>query len=118
MVKELLFSITANDCYWSYTKGTGSGGQKKNKTSSAVHCTHIDSGAHAFSQDGRSQLHNRQDAFKKMVNSQKFQNWLKLEVAKKHKEYVDINEVVEEQMKHIRVEIKQDGKWVEWKENE
>ena len=29
--KELLFSVTAADCDWSYTKGTGAGGQKKTK---------------------------------------------------------------------------------------
>ena len=27
--KKLLFSITAKDCEWSYTKGSGNGGQKK-----------------------------------------------------------------------------------------
>ena len=44
--RQLLFSVTANDCDWSYTRGTGNGGQKKNKTNSAVHCKHRASGAH------------------------------------------------------------------------
>ena len=58
-----LFSVTAQDCEWSYTRGTGAGGQKRNKTSSAVHCTHRASGAHGYSESSRSQLDNRRDAF-------------------------------------------------------
>lgn len=46
--KQLLFSVTAKDCEWSYTRGTGAGGQKKNKTSSAVHCSHKQSKAHGY----------------------------------------------------------------------
>lgn len=113
MARELLFSVTADDCDWSYTKGTGSGGQKKNKTSSAVHCIHKASGAHAFSQDGRSQLHNRQDAFRKMAETKEFQNWHKIECAKRSKNYVDIDKVIDEQMKHIKLEVKVKGQWKE-----
>ena len=111
--KELLFSVTAKDCEWIYTKGSGAGGQKRNKTSSAVHCFHRPSGAHGYSEDGRSQLHNRQDAFKKMAESKQFQTWNKVEAARISGKLADINSVVEEQMKHIKLEIKQNGKWLE-----
>nr|WP_298657373.1 peptide chain release factor-like protein [uncultured Flavobacterium sp.] len=66
--KELLFSVTKEDCDWSYTKGTGSGGQKRNKTSSAVHCTHRESGAKGYSEASRSQLDNKRDAFLKGIS--------------------------------------------------
>ena len=75
MSKELLFSVTASDCDWSYTKGTGAGGQKRNKTSSAVHCTHRLSGAHGYSEASRSQLDNKRDAFVKMVQTEEFKQW-------------------------------------------
>jgi len=52
---QLLFSLTSSDFEWSYTKGTGPGGQKKNKTSSAVHCIHRPSGARGYAEDSRSQ---------------------------------------------------------------
>ena len=32
-MKEKLFTVTANDCTWTYYRGSGPGGQKKNKTS-------------------------------------------------------------------------------------
>jgi len=66
--KKILFSITAKDCIWKYTKGTGSGGQKKNKTSSAVHCIHKLSRAHGYADDNRSQRKNRELAFGRMAD--------------------------------------------------
>lgn len=43
--RELVFSLTKDDFEWEYFRGTGKGGQKKNKTSSAVRCKHLESGA-------------------------------------------------------------------------
>ena len=40
MSKELLFSVTAADCDWQYIRGTGPGGQKRNKTETKVRCVH------------------------------------------------------------------------------
>ena len=31
LAKEPMFSVTRAECEWSYTKGTGAGGQKKTK---------------------------------------------------------------------------------------
>lgn len=116
--RELLVSVTAKDCEWSYTKGSGKGGQKRNKTSSAVHCKHIPSGAHAFSQDGRSQSHNKQDAFLKMVKTKEFKRWLKIESCKKIGLYDRVEAEVNKMMRaeNIKTEVKDgNGKWVEAK---
>ena len=59
MSKQLLFSVTAKDCTWDYIRGSGKGGQKRNKTSSAVRCHHKDSGAVGYAEDTRSQLKNK-----------------------------------------------------------
>lgn len=112
MTKELLFSVTAADCDWSYTRGTGKGGQKKNKTSSAVHCTHRASKAHAYSEASRSQLDNRRDAFKKMAATPEFQKWLKLETARRQGTLMEVEQKVENEMRKIVVEVKDPaGKW-------
>jgi protein subunit release factor B len=109
--KRLLFTITAADCEWSYTKGTGAGGQKRNKTSSAVHCTHKESGAHGYAEDSRSQLDNKRLAFQRMAETDRFKKWHQLEVMKRLGTLSQIDQYVEQQLKNVQVEIRVDGKW-------
>lgn len=111
MEKEPLFSVTARDCDWSYTKGTGAGGQKRNKTSSAVHCVHKASGAHGYSEASRSQHENKRDAFLKMVESEKFKKWLHVESMKRTGALIEVERYVENELKKVVVETKVDGKW-------
>lgn len=119
MVKEErtpLFSVTAKDCDWSYTKGSGKGGQKKNKTSSAVHCKHRDSGARGYAEDSRSQHDNKRTAFKRMIETKEFKNWHMLEVSRHTGERISINERVNRAMrpKNLKTEIRVGkDKWVE-----
>jgi protein subunit release factor B len=116
--KEPLFSITADDCDWSYTRGTGNGGQKKNKTSSAVHCKHRASGAYGYSETSRSQLDNRRDAFKKMIETDTFQTWIKLEFMKRSGQMDEIERKVEQDLKKVKLEIKIDDRWTEVSPNQ
>lgn len=110
--KELVFSVTANDCEWSYTRGTGKGGQKKNKTSSAVHCMHRPSGAHGYSEASRSQRENKEDAFRKMAETKEFKNWMRLETARRTGQLMEIEEAVEREMRRVSVEVKDEqGRW-------
>lgn len=113
MSKELLFSVTASDCDWSYTRGTGKGGQKKNKTNSAVHCSHRPSGAHGYAEDSRSQADNKVTAFTRMVKSAIFTQWLKLETMRKSGQMAVIDDIVAKELRNIKVEIKEEGKWTE-----
>lgn len=112
MSKELLFSITANDCEWSYTRGTGKGGQKKNKTSSAVHCMHRPSGAHGYSEASRSQRDNKEDAFRKMADTKEFKDWMRLEIARRTGQLLEIEDAVNREMNRVTVEVKdEEGRW-------
>lgn len=74
-MKERLFTVTASDCTWNYYRGSGPGGQKKNKTSNCARVVHEPSGAIGKGEQGRSQLENRQIAWKQMANSPTFQAW-------------------------------------------
>lgn len=114
--RELLFSVTAKDCDWAFSAGTGNGGQARNKSKSAVHCTHRESGAQAYSQDGRSQEDNKRDAFVKMTETEEFKSWHKREVWKKLGILEQIERAVQDGMnpRNLRLEIKRDGKWVEY----
>ena len=119
MKKELLFPVTKKDCRWDYYVGSGKGGQKRNKTANCVRCTHEASGAVGKSEEGRSQYHNKTEAFRKMAESSKFKAWIRLEKAKRMGVEARIEEEVEKAMhsKNIRVETKdENGKWTENKE--
>ena len=119
MSKELLFSVTAADCRFDYYRGSGKGGQKRNKTSSAVRCVHIASGAMGQAEDSRSQHDNKKLAFKRMAETPKFKAWHQLEVARMTGALAQIEERIEFDMKHrIKVERREDGKWQEWAGNE
>ena len=113
-MRQLLFSVTSKDCEWAFSRGTGAGGQKRNKTSSACHCTHKLSGAQGYADDTRSQGQNRQLAFERMANTDKFKKWHRLECLRRSGEMVEIDLIVEKELKKIKVEGKDlNGRWVE-----
>ncbi len=114
MTKELLFSVTAADCDWQYLRGTGPGGQKRNKTESKVRCVHRASGAVGESDLTRSQHENKRIAFRKMAESNEFKLWHKLETARRMGDQLTVEEKVDKAMNdaNLRIEGKSDGRWV------
>lgn len=78
--KELLFRLTEEDFRFQVKRGSGSGGQKKNKTSSAVQCFHDPSGAMGESEDAREQSQNKKKAFERCTNDRRFKAWLQLKI--------------------------------------
>jgi peptide chain release factor 1 len=57
---EAQVRIDPRDLEWSTCRGSGPGGQHRNKTESAVQITHIPTKLQVRVEDGRSQHHNRQ----------------------------------------------------------
>jgi protein subunit release factor B len=116
MAKELLFSLTQKDFEWDFVRGSGKGGQKRNKTSNAVRCRHAASGALGYAEDSRSQSQNRQLAFKRMVETPEFKKWHRLEVARRTGELLDIRRRVDKEVQNpkiTKVEVHDDqGRWV------
>ncbi len=60
-------NVTKVDLRVDYTKGSGAGGQKRNKTESAVRITHIPTGMTGYSEDQRSQTQNKKTAFRRLA---------------------------------------------------
>ena len=114
MAKELLFSVTAADCDWQYLRGTGPGGQKRNKTESKVRCVHRASGAVGESDLTRSQHENKRIAFVKMAESKEFKLWHKLETARRMGDQLTIDEKVDDAMNdaNLKLEGRVNGRWV------
>jgi protein subunit release factor A len=115
MPKELLFSESKKkgDFEVQPFKGSGNGGQKRNKTMSACRVKHIKSGAVAECQEERSFEQNKKRAFTRCVNSETYRQWHKLECAKRMGVIADIEQEVNKEMQNIKVEVFQNGKWTE-----
>lgn len=120
--KKLVFSVTAKDCDFKYTRGSGAGGQHRNKTSSACRCTHRLSGASGFAQEDRHQRKNRENAFRRMTQDPKFQQWLRLEYARRTGELEQIERRIEREIENpkiTKVEVKYDDEpWREWSDED
>ncbi len=112
-MRTKIFSVTKKDCVWKMTKGSGAGGQHRNKKSTAVYCSHPPSGAQGYSCDTRQQGKNKKIAFRRMAETKKFQDWIKFQSAKKMGLIQKVEEKVYKQLKNIKVEVKEDGRWVE-----
>lgn len=104
--KELLFSVTKKDFKIEFTKGSGNGGQNRNKRDTAVRITHIESGAVGYSEEEREQLQNKKKAFKRLCESEKFKSWLKI----KTNQVIGISKTKEQIAKEIDTMIECDLK--------
>lgn len=114
MTQELLFSVTLADCDVQTKRGTGKGGQNRNKRDTAVRIVHRDSGAVGESQEERSQLQNKRTAFLRMTKHPKFRIWVNREIWVRSG-LPSAEELVEKEMqpRNIRTEVKVGGRWTE-----
>jgi len=108
-VRVKVNTVTAKDCEWTYFRGSGPGGQKKNKTASGVRVVHPPSGAVGRATDTRSQRQNRKLAWKRMAQTPEFLRWAKGQAG--------IAELIESNIEKamapdkLKVEVKEEGKW-------
>ena len=93
--KEKVLSLTKKDFEIQTFQSGGPGGQHQNKTDSGVRIIHRDSGAIGESREFKSQKKNKEIAFERLTNSNKFNIWIKKQVAKNS----NIDEIVDEMMK-------------------
>ena len=116
--RELLFSVTLEDCEIQTFRSGGKGGQHQNKTESGVRIIHRPSGAVGESREQRHQHANKKSAFVKMANSDKFNKWIKLEVARKSGQPSIESQVRKEMLPfNIRIDSKDEkNRWIENKE--
>lgn len=111
-----IHSVTADDCEWDFSRGSGKGGQKRNKTSTKARCKHPPSGAIGVSDDTRDQHKNKRAAFLRMIATKEFQAWHKLEIARITGAEAQMRERVERAMRpgNLKVEGKDEhGRWSE-----
>lgn len=67
MARELIFSARKKDFKIERMRGTGPGGQHRNKTESCIRITHIESGLSEYCCESRSQHTNLKLAFRRLA---------------------------------------------------
>jgi len=72
---------------------------------------HRPSGAHGYSEASRSQHDNKKEAFDKMVATNEFQTWLKMEIMRRSGDKAQIEAYVERELRNIKIEVKKEGVW-------
>ena len=105
--RKPLFSVTRDDLEVETFRGSGAGGQNRNKRDTGVRIRHPASGAVGESCDERMQAQNKKTAFHRMIESRAFQSWVRVQAAARFQGYRDAEAKVEEQMvaENLRVEF-------------
>ncbi len=117
-LRKRILSVTKKDFTIQTFRAGGPGGQNQNKRDTGVRIIHRDSGARGISREHRTQKANREAAFSRLVLSEKFQTWLRVETAKiltdEHELERRANRDVERMMvpRNLRVEVRRDGRWI------
>jgi protein subunit release factor B len=102
----LLFSVKLSDLREEQYRGSGAGGQKRNKTSSAIRFTHEPSGATGESESQRSQLQNRKEALRRLSVNPTFIRWAHAQAAAIQEGYASLDRKVDDLMRpeNLRIE--------------
>ena len=113
---EKVLSVTLADCDVETKRGSGKGGQNRNKRDTAVRIVHRASGAVGESQEERSQPQNKRTAFRRMAETPRFQIWLKRQLGREEL----IKAQVERDMwpVNIKTEVQEAGRWTEKSDRE
>lgn len=75
-MREHVARITIKDCRVETYRGSGKGGQNRNKRDTAVRITHPPSGAIGRAEDERHQWQNKKLAFRRMAETGEFKRWI------------------------------------------
>lgn len=114
MPRELLFSVTKNDFEIQTFRAGGKGGQNQNKVNSGVRRIHKDSGARGEARDNRTYEANRKAAFLRLIETNEFKVWHKIETARRLGVALEIDSYMKKAMddSNLVVEVKDElGRW-------
>ena len=114
-MREKLFSIGPDDFEVTWFSGTGAGGQYRNKHQNCCRIKHKETGVIGTGQSNRNQEANKKEAFMNVYNNPTFQFYLQRRINEALSEE-SIDDIVDREMRNVKVEVREDGKWVEEKE--
>src|SRR5690242_14994890 len=106
---EKILTVTIHDCEVQTFRSGGKGGQNQNKRDTGTRVIHHPSGARGESREERSQLQNKRNAFRRMVDTPEFRLWLRIETGRVAA--IEANLTIPDE--HLRIERRVGGLWVE-----
>ena len=107
MSKAIKLTVSRKDLIVEWSRGSGNGGQKKQKTSSKCRIYHPASGAEGIAEDNRSAEQNKKLALERLANSKKFTIWCKMQLGAMEEGYRNLESKVDSLMeeKNITTEL-------------
>jgi protein subunit release factor B len=110
--KKRIACVKAKDCDWQFFRGSGAGGQHRNKKDTAARCIHRASGARGEAQEYKSREQNRRAAFRRMTQHARFRCWVAEQVAAAAGQKT-VAERVDEALKpqNIKIEVRGPHGW-------
>lgn len=82
-MKTEVLKIIIADLRWDFFRGSGKGGQKRNKTDNCARCTHEASQATGKAEDGRSKEQNKKRALERLISTKLFREWAEAQVSQR-----------------------------------
>jgi protein subunit release factor B len=110
VAKQLLFSITPEDCEFETFRSGGKGGGNQNSRSTGVRWTHRPSGAVGEARDSRHQHQNKLSAWRRMATSPKMVAYIRAKVRQEKDLLSHVNDLMDE--KNLKVEGFDGQKWI------
>lgn len=110
-MRELILSVTLDDCTVQTFRCGGKGGQNVNKRDTGVRIIHPPSGAVGQSCDERRQLQNKKIAFRRMAETPEFKTWVRIHSGDTPQVVASVDRAM--WPVNIKTEVRKDGKWVE-----
>lgn len=117
-MRRKILSLTRKDFRVDVFRPSGSGGQKMQKTSSGVRVSHAPSGASGQATDTRDQAKNKALAFRRMYETDKFQTWFRVQIAKaldqdtKADRWEAWSQAGNDFDKALKIEYYENGRWI------
>lgn len=95
-MRERITLVDKDDLVIEQIRGSGPGGQHRNKTQTGIRLTHPESGAKGEATEARSQHQNKVMAFRRLIETPEFKTWMALKL---HPE-------------HLKIEVFKGGRWM------
>lgn len=108
MTRIKLLTLTKDDFEFQPFRGTGNGGQNKNKVETCMRITHRPSNTTTTACVHRTQLENKKLAFEKLCKDKKFLTWLRIESLRRNQlipSQEDLEKIVDDMMKPSNLKI-------------